>query len=282
MPDFTTSDGLRLHYDDDGTGQPILCLSGLTRTGRDFQYIKPQLSDARVITLDYRGRGQSDWADPATYTVPVEGRDVIELLDHLDLAQVSIIGTSRGGLIAMLIAAVAKDRLTGVCLNDIGPEIAPEGLDVIKDYVGRAPPQKTHAEVAKAMATRMAGFEGVHELRWMEEARTHFVEEPDGLAITYDPALGDVVRAGGGEPAPDLWPWFDAMEGLPLACIRGANSDLLSPETFAEMPADRTWSRRKYPAGATSRSWTNRSLWSPSPRGAAGCRRSERLAVRNG
>ena len=239
MPDFTTSDGLRLHYDDRGAGQPILCLSGLTRTGQDFQYVAPHLSDARMITLDYRGRGQSDWADPATYTVPVEGRDVIELLDHLGLARVAIIGTSRGGLIAMLLAALVKDRLSGVCLNDIGPEIAAEGLEVIKDYVGRAPAQKTHKTVAQAMATRMAGFANVPEERWLQEARTHFTEEPDGLAITYDPALGDVVRDGGGEPAPDLWPWFDAMDGLPLACIRGANSDLLSPATFAEMQARR-------------------------------------------
>lgn len=97
MPDFTTFDGLRLHYEDQGEGQPILCLSGLTRTTQDFQYLAPHLSNARLIALDYRGRGKSDWADPSTYTVPVEGRDVIELLDHLGLEQVSIIGTSRGG-----------------------------------------------------------------------------------------------------------------------------------------------------------------------------------------
>lgn len=139
----------------------------------------------------------------------------------------------------MLLAAVAKDRLSGVCLNDIGPDIATEGLAVIMDYVGRTPPQKTHADMAEAMATRMVGFEGVSSERWQQEARTHFTEDAEGLAITYDPALGDVVRAGAGEPAADLWPWFDALEGLPLACIRGANSDLLSPETFAEMQARR-------------------------------------------
>ncbi len=239
MPDFTTSDGLRLHFEDDGTGQPLLCLSGLTRNSTDFDYLRPHLDDARLIALDYRGRGRSDWADPATYTVPVEARDVVELLDHLGLERVAVIGTSRGGLIAMLLAATVKDRLAGVCLNDIGPDIDPAGLAVIAGYVGRAPGQRTFEEAIAARAGLMAGFEGVPENRWREEVEKHYVETEDGLAINYDPALRQAVEAGGAEPAPDLWPWFHAMEGLPLACIRGANSDLLAPATFARMKDER-------------------------------------------
>lgn len=235
MPDFTTSDGLRLHYEDRGTGRPILCLAGLTRNATDFDYLAPHLGDARMIALDYRGRGQSDWADPATYTVPVEARDALELLNHLGLERAAVIGTSRGGLIAMLLAVTVKDRLAGVCLNDIGPEIAPEGLAAIKGYVGRNPDQRTHEEAIAARAALMAGFVDVPESRWREEVRKHYVETDEGLVINYDPALAQVVDGGDAEPAPDLWPWFDAMEGLPLACIRGANSDLLSPATLAEM-----------------------------------------------
>jgi len=235
MPDFTTSDGLRLHYSDRGEGQPILCLSGLTRNSTDFDYVTPHLDGARVIALDYRGRGLSDWAAPETYTVPLEARDAVELLDHLGLESAAILGTSRGGLIAMMLSATAKDRVAGVCLNDIGPEIATGGLDVIMAYIGRNPPQKTHAEATAMRARLMAGFEGVPETRWAEEVRKHYHQTEDGLVINYDPALAEAVKAAGAQPAPDLWPLFDAMAGLPLACIRGANSDLLSPETLTEM-----------------------------------------------
>ncbi|MBJ3762430.1 alpha/beta hydrolase [Maribius pontilimi] len=235
MPDFTTSDGLRLHYTDRGTGQPILCLSGLTRNATDFDYVAPHQSDARLIALDYRGRGQSDWADPASYTIPVEARDVVELLDHLELQRAPILGTSRGGLIAMMLCATAKDRVAGVCLNDIGPEIAPEGIAAIMAYIGRNPVQKTHAEAAAMRAELMAGFANVPHARWVDEVEKHYRQTDEGLVINYDPGLADTVRAGGAQPAPDLWPLFDAMDGLPLACIRGANSNLLAPATLAEM-----------------------------------------------
>lgn len=235
MPRFTTSDGLSLHYTDDGEGTPILCLSGLTRNGTDFDYVAPHLADCRLIRLDYRGRGRSDWAAPETYTVPVEARDAVELLDHLELPRAAVLGTSRGGLIAMTLAATAKDRLAGVCLNDIGPVIAAEGLQVIMGYIGRNPRHRTHSEAIADRALLLAGFENVPSSRWEEEVRKHYDETPEGLRINYDPALREAVEAAGAQPAPDLWPLFDAMEGLPLALVRGANSDLLSPETAAEM-----------------------------------------------
>ena len=235
MPRFTTSDGLSLHYTDTGDGLPLLCLAGLTRDGRDFEFVAPHLADLRVITLDYRGRGQSDWGDPSTYQIPVEGRDAVELLDHLGIDKAAVLGTSRGGLIAMLLAATVKNRLLGMALNDIGPEIAPEGLEVIKDYLGRPPVLKTHAEMAAARARVLTGFANVPPERWLREAQILFNETEDGLELTYDPRLREAVLEGGAQPAPDLWPLFDALSGLPLACLRGANSDLLSPATFAEM-----------------------------------------------
>ena len=237
MPDFTTSDGLRLHYEDRGTGQPILCLSGLTRNARDFDYLAPHLSDTRMIALDYRGRGRSDWADPETYNIQVEGRDALELLDHLGVDRTAIIGTSRGGLIALLLAAKARDRVTGICLNDIGPEIAPAGLDAIRGYVGRNPTARTHEEALAGRAALLPGFANVPESRWREEVMKHYEETPEGLVITYDPALARTLEGDGASP--DLWPLFDATKGLPLACIRGANSDLLAPETVAAMQARR-------------------------------------------
>jgi pimeloyl-ACP methyl ester carboxylesterase len=245
MPSFKTSDDVRLHYEDTGTeasGPPILCLAGLTRNSTDFEYVLPYLAEAhRVIRLDSRGRGRSarspDWRD---YSVPVEARDVLELLAHLGLGQVAILGTSRGGLIAMALAAAAKDRLAGVCLNDIGPVIERAGLDAIRAYVGQPPEAATREEAVAMRAGLMAGFEGVPESRWREEVDHHYVDAEEGLAINYDPRLRDAVLETLGEEGeaakgPDLWPLFDLLEGLPLALIRGANSDLLSAETAAEM-----------------------------------------------
>lgn len=235
MPKFTTSDGLSLHFTDEGDGLPLLCLAGLTRDGRDFEFVAPHLEGVRLIRLDYRGRGQSDWGDPATHQIPVEGRDAVELLDHLGINKAAVLGTSRGGLIAMVLAATLKDRLLGVAINDIGPDIASEGLQVIKDYIGRSPVLKTHAEMAEARARVMTAFKNVPPERWLREAEILFNETEDGLELTYDPRLRDAVLEGGAQPMPDLWPLFDALSGLPLASIRAANSDLLSPETFAEM-----------------------------------------------
>ena len=236
MPTFSTSDGLNLHYTDEGEGLPVLALAGLTRNGSDFDYVAPHLKGIRLIRLDYRGRGQSDWAeDWATYSIPIEGRDAVELLNHLGIDKAAILGTSRGGIIAMVLAATVKDRLLGVALNDIGPALETAGLDVIKDYIGKNPSWKTHAEAAAKRPALMTGFANVPSERWQAEVEKLYNETPDGLQITYDPKLRDAVLVAAEQLAPDLWPLFDAMQGLPLACIRGANSDLLSQATVDEM-----------------------------------------------
>jgi pimeloyl-ACP methyl ester carboxylesterase len=240
MPRFTTSDGLSLHYSDEGQGLPVLALAGLSRNGSDFDYVAPHLKGVRLIRLDYRGRGKSDWADDwATYSIPIEARDAVELLDHLAIDKAAILGTSRGGLIAMVLAATVKDRLLGIALNDIGPALDTAGLDVIKTYIGQNPVWKTHAEAAAERPAAMAGFANVPAERWLAEVRKLYVETPDGLTLTYDPKLRDAVLAAATELAPDLWPLFDLMQGLPLACIRGANSDLLSRDTLLQMQARR-------------------------------------------
>jgi len=235
MPSYTASDGIALHYMDEGAGMPLLCLAGLTRNGQDFNHVAPHLNGVRLIRTDYRGRGMSDWADPATYTLMQEAQDALGLLDHLGIARAAILGTSRGGLIAMGIAAAAKDRLIGVALNDIGPEIAQEGLDTIATYIGRNPAQRTYEEAAKARAKAMTGFPNVPHARWLDEVRAQNMETPDGLVIRYDPRLAETFAATGAQQIPDLWPFFDAMAGLPLALIRGENSELLTLATANEM-----------------------------------------------
>ena len=235
MRRFEAEDGTSLAYLDEGEGLPILCLAGLTRDRRDFDYLAPHLTGLRLVRLDARGRGASDWADPDTYTVQQEAEDAVTLLDHLGIERAGIIGTSRGGLLSMWLAATAKGRLRGVCLVDIGPEIAEEGLRVIRGYVGRRPKVRTLAEAAELRAQIMDGFEDVPPERWRAEVEHFFEVREDGLHLAYDPALAGTVAASSGQPSPDLWPLFDGLGGLPLAMIRGANSDLLTPQTFAEM-----------------------------------------------
>jgi pimeloyl-ACP methyl ester carboxylesterase len=232
---FTVADGTHLAYTDDGIGLPLICLAGLTRTGADFDYLQPHLPPVRLIRPDYRGRGRSGWSGADTYTVPQEAQDALALMDHLGIARAAILGTSRGGLIGMALAVGARDRVIGLCLNDIGPVIDRAGLEQIFDYVGRNPAAPDLEAAARAMAKTMPGFEGVPHARWLEEAHKHFVSTGQGLRITYDPALRDSFLAAFDAPQPDLWPMFDACGGLPLALIRGANSDLLSKDTADEM-----------------------------------------------
>ncbi|MCU0801838.1 MAG: alpha/beta hydrolase [Rhodobacteraceae bacterium] len=236
---FQAGDGTPLHYDDRGEGMPLLCLSGLTRTMGDFQYLMPHLPPLRVIRMDYRGRGGSGWSGAASYTVAQEAADAVALLDHLGVQRAAVLGTSRGGLIGMVLGAVARGRLLGLCLNDVGPVLERAGLVRIQDYVGRNPVARTIEAYAAAMPRYNPGFAGVPARRWQEEAELHAKVTDTGLAITYDPALRDSFLASMAAPAGDAWPLFDALAGLPIALIRGANSDLLSMETAMEMQRHR-------------------------------------------
>jgi len=239
---FVTPDGLGLAWEEEGAGAPVLCLPGLTRNGSDFDELAAALAGRRrLIRLTLRGRGASD-RDPdwTRYAVPVEAADVIAFLDHLGLDRVTIVGTSRGGIVAMMLAAMARDRLAGVLLNDIGPEIDPEGVAVIMSYLGIAPRAKTWEEGADALERRMgARFPGLSREKWLSLARRWFDETPDGLALNYDPRIRDAFEATADQPPVDLWPLFDALAGVPLALARGANSDILSRETVAKMAARR-------------------------------------------
>ncbi len=234
---FTTSDGLKLAWQEEGAGLPVLCLPGLTRNAADFDELAAALGGRyRLIRLTLRGRGRSD-RDPdwKNYSVPVEARDVVEFLDFLGLPKVTVVGTSRGGIIAMLLAATAKDRLAGVLLNDVGPVIDPEGIANIMSYLGMAPKVRTHAEAAKALEARIgARFPNLTPAKWLSLAERWFDQGPDGLVLNYDPRIREALEAASG-PAVDMWPLFDALAGLPVAVVRGANSDLLSAETVAEM-----------------------------------------------
>ncbi|PTV96455.1 pimeloyl-ACP methyl ester carboxylesterase [Rhodobacter aestuarii] len=239
LQQFIAPDGAKLAWRDQGEGAALIMLPGLTRTGADFDYLLPHLPGGlRVIRPDYRGRGGSDWTGAASYTVIQEAADLVALMDHLGLEKAALLGTSRGGMIAMYMAAVPemRARLTGICLNDIGPVIEHDGLMRIFDYLGRNPVAKTYAELAEALPRLMAGFANVPASRWAEEVTRHYHETAQGLRINYDPALREsFLAAFQGGKVPAAWPLFEACAGLPLALLRGANSDLLSRDTVAEM-----------------------------------------------
>lgn len=237
---FTAHDSVKLAYEDEGTGRPLLCLPGLTRNARDFDDLAAVLpAGNRLIRLTSRGRGDSAWAeDHMTYSVPSETRDVIEFLDFLKLDKVTIIGTSRGGLIAMVMAATVPERISGVLLNDIGPEIPQSAIDQIMDYLGKRPTGHNFDEVANALKDRMGGdFPDISLERWRVQAKRWFVEDDDGIGLRYDPRLRDASIDLAVQPAPDLWPLFDALDGLPVAVVRGENSGLLTSETLTQMRA---------------------------------------------
>ncbi|MCV6598392.1 MAG: alpha/beta hydrolase [Mangrovicoccus sp.] len=236
---FTTEDGLRLAYDDVGEGVPLLCLAGLTRNTNDFNFARPHLLKYfRVIRLDSRGRGKSQFdTDYHNYNVLTEARDVIALMDHLGIERAATLGTSRGGIISMMIAASHKERLLGVFLNDIGALVEPEGLANICSYLGIPPKYKTFDEAADQMSYAYAKrFPGVSRERWYAQAKNLWRQGENGLELTYDPLLRRMfLEQSASGTLPDMWLSFDALQGLPLALLRGEFSDILSQETADEM-----------------------------------------------
>lgn len=237
---FTLDDGIRLSFRDEGSGPPVLMLAGLTRNCRDFDYLVRHLHGLRLLRLDSRGRGESDWADPESYNVGQEARDALALLDHLELERAAIIGTSRGGLLAMAMAASAPQRVTGICFNDVGPVLEHAGLSRIGAYVGVPPTVDTLEELADRMPLARPDFRGVPPMRWAEEVVRQYQQGNHCVELPYDPALRvGLDKALAAAPLPEVWPLFDACAHLPLALLRGANSDVLSRATAEAMQARR-------------------------------------------
>lgn len=239
MQHFTSSDGRRIAFTDSGgTGPAVLCLAGLTRDSRDFGPLTPHLTPGfRMIAMDYRGRGASDHAkDPVTeYQLPVEGRDAVELLDHLGLARAALIGTSRGGMIGMGLAATMPARISAMVLNDIGPVIDLNGIALIMTYLGRPIP---HTDLDAAAAAFLALYgDSAPDLThadWRAYAERTFHMRDARPVLSYDPRLREAVEASIPDAPPDLWPLFEAV-ACPLLVLRGANSNILSAKTVAEM-----------------------------------------------
>ena len=246
----TAPDGLRLHVRCYGPrlapSLPVVCLPGLTRTTADFDDLATLLAShpepRRVLALDYRGRGLSDYdRDPGNYSLVTELADVRAVLTALDVAPAVFVGTSRGGILTMLLASAQPTAIVGAVLNDIGPVIEPTGLARIKSYLGKLPPPKSYEEGAEIFR-RMFGqhFTRLTDEEWLGYARRSFKIEQHRMVPTYDAQLARTMEGiDFGQPLAQLWPAFDSLGRVPLMVIRGQNSDLLSEETVAAMRARR-------------------------------------------
>jgi pimeloyl-ACP methyl ester carboxylesterase len=244
-------DGLRLHARCYGARSapalPVVCLPGLARTEADFETLAGALAgDARrprrVIALDYRGRGQSEYdKDPANYNFQVELADVLAVIAALDAARAIFVGTSRGGILAILLAAVRSTAIAGCVLNDIGPVIEPKGLIRIKGYIGKLPQPRSFEEAAEILRRLFsAQFPKLGPEAWLASAHRTFRHHNGALAPTYDAKLAKTLEGVEfDKPFPPLWAQFDALAHAPLMVIRGANSDILSAETVEAMRARR-------------------------------------------
>jgi pimeloyl-ACP methyl ester carboxylesterase len=241
---FNSTDGLRLYFRDyagDARKAPVLCLHGLTRNSRDFAALAERIAPARrVIVPDQRGRGRSQydpqWLNyhPRTYV-----DDMWTLLRELSIERVIVVGTSLGGLMALLMAATRPQALAGVVLNDIGPEIDPTGAARIQSYAGRLPPVRTWDDAAAQMKMTFGlAMPEYSEQQWLAFARQSFDEGEDGVPrLAADPKIGDAIRS---IPAPPgatqaMWLALAQLRNIPTLALRGAHSDLLSAATFERM-----------------------------------------------
>ncbi len=211
---FRSGDGLQLFYRDFAplaptTKMPVLCLPGLTRNSRDFTHVAERIRrDRRVLCADLRGRGRSQhdpvWQNyhPGTYLA-----DIGLLLSDAGVARCVLLGTSLGGILSMLLVATNPSLVAGVILNDVGPEVAPEGLARISAYVGRhAPPANWDEAVATVQATYEVGMPGLTHEEWVTHTKRSYSDVDGVPRLDMDPMIGEAVRSAPAAAAPDLWP----------------------------------------------------------------------------
>jgi pimeloyl-ACP methyl ester carboxylesterase len=243
---FDSSEGLRLfsrvYAGPSGSAPVVLCLHGLMRNSRDFEDLAPRLAaHYRVIVPDVRGRGLSA-RDPdfKNYQIPVYVNDLLRLFAGLGVERASIIGTSMGGLMAMVLATMQPHLVTGMVLNDVGPEVDPAGLERIRGYAGKSPPVHSWPEAAANVRGLFgSAWPDLSDERWERIARRSYRANAQGmLEADADPLIAEPLRDNKAA-ALNLWPLWRALAQVPILAIRGALSDILSSATLARMQREK-------------------------------------------
>lgn len=244
-----TPDGLRMHavVTRGGPATPVVCIPGLTRNSSDFDdFARAAAETGRdVYAFSLRGRGRSEY-DPnyLNYFPTTYVSDIVSALDQVKIRRAVFVGTSLGGIVTMLTAAAAPERVAAAVINDVGPELAPEGIARIASYVGAraadssAVARDLDSAIAQIRAINDAAFPGRDNAFWERFARRTFDQQADGTwRLAYDPNIGRALLEAG--PAPDLWGPFKALSSVPTMIVRGAISDLLTPPIIDKMRAAR-------------------------------------------
>lgn len=247
---WQSSDGLSLFCRDypGATGParlPVVCLHGLTRNSSDFEDVAPFMAATgrRVIVPDVRGRGESQWdANPDRYVPRTYARDVLELLDALGIAKAVCVGTSMGGIIMMTLALRWRDRIAAAVLNDVGPEVSPEGIQRIQAYVGQqVSPANWDEAVAQVRRVYGESLPGLSDDEWERMTARAYTPGPGAPALRYDAAIARPLAAGKAK-APEFLAWAlyrRLAKSRPVLVIRGEKSDILSASTAERMIAGR-------------------------------------------
>ncbi len=238
---WTSSDGLKLAARDYAGGRPgrpaVLCLAGLTRNSRDYAGLAARLApDWRVVAVDFRGRGKSEYAkDPLTYVPSSYAADVLALLDAFAIDRFVAVGTSLGGIVTMLLAPELGPRIAGVVLNDVGPELDPAGLGRIRTYVGKGQAMPTWLHAARALAEGQGRVYPDYAIEdWLAMAkRLYRLNSAGRIVLDYDMKIAEPFKVPGNETGPDMWGALGALKGLPVLVTRGERSDVLGARTAA-------------------------------------------------
>lgn len=227
-------------WGDPGNPNVLLCVHGLTRSGRDFDVLAQAFSrDYRVVCPDVVGRGRSGrLADPRFYTVPQYVADMVTLIARLNVEKVDWMGTSMGGLIGMGLAGMPDTPIARMLINDVGPRLGAEAIQRIGDYLGRPVRFDTQQQAIDYLWQISQSF-GPHTAEQWRDLSLPLLREQDGAwTLRYDPRIAEPFKAATPEQAALgetlLWHAIEAFEG-PLLVVRGAQSDLLSRETADEI-----------------------------------------------
>jgi pimeloyl-ACP methyl ester carboxylesterase len=236
----TSQDGLRLYFRDYGNPSsprlPLVCLTGIARNSADFADLAQRhAAERRILCLDYRGRGRSDYdRDWRNYQPQVYVGDIANLVAANDLDRVIVIGTSLGGLLTMGLAVQKPTMLGAVVLNDVGPAVTTGGLARILDYIGADHPQPDWPSAIAYLRQLLPTLSSRTDEAWLKLAQGTFRQGEDGrLHFDWDVNLAKPLRRG--SAVPDLWAYFGALRRVPVLALRGALSDVLSVETFERM-----------------------------------------------